>query len=599
MLSTTNKESYSRGSIFDEFSDSKAHSENYNTNIRIEYEWNIDERRSLIVQPNVGYTHSFSDSQDSMSIATDSIITSTKTSDVHRTGDVFNSGLNTTFTQKSAVKKGRSLQLTWRGDFSDTETETLNRSERKSSRDTTNINQRSINTTNRYNTALRLLFTEPLWNEKNFLEAAAAFKYTRNTSNKMQYDIDDNDNNIDVNKEYSNDFSNDFFSETMELNFKHKEEKYNFTLGVQGEPSQTQSLTTYANGTSREISNDVVNFAPRGLFQYNFAKRKSLRFDYRGSTGQPSVNQMQPVKNNSDLMNETLGNASLNPAFNHRFGLRYSASEAERFSSFTANLNGNITKDALVTNSIFDETGKQYTQTVNSLKAPYNITGNVMYNTPLPIKYFSINTRTTGGYNTRYGYSKRNIAIIDTENLPLGDLSTTQRFNAGEQLTLKYSTNLIEVGLRSSVNYSDTRNNLNNNTNNRTWDWSETGNLMLRLPKKITFSTDFSYQNRSGYAEFDRAELIWDANINMTILKDKGVVSFKATDILQQRLNIQQTVGDNYIQYTETNALRSYFMLSFTYKINQFSSGTPESNTRRRTPINSSEGSDSSFGGGF
>ena len=290
-------------------------------------------------------------------------------------------------------------------------------------------------------------------------------------------------------------------------------------------------------------------------------------------------------------MNETVGNAALNPAFYHRFQLRYSASEAEKFSSFTFNINGNITKDALVTNNIFDATGKQYTQTVNASKAPYNIAGNLMYNTPLPIKYFSLSTRTTTGYNTRYGYSKRlDLYDIDTEHLLLGDLSATKRFNAGEQLTLKYSTSLIEVGLRSSVNYSDTRNNLSNTKNNLTWDWAETGNVILYLPKKITFSTDFSYQNRSGYAEFDRTELIWNAAVNMTVLNNQGVVSLKATDILQQRLNIEQVVGDNYIQYTETNALRSYFMLSFTYKINQFSSGATTGNdTQQRERIRRSE----------
>jgi len=585
--SKTDKESYSKSSIFNESSESKAHSDNYNTNIRVEYEWNIDENRTLIVQPNVSYNRSTSDSRKDFHSERNDTITSSGFSDLRSTSDVFGGGLNATFTQKSAVKKGRSLQINWRGDLSDTETETFNESNKTNYKDnnidtTIIVDQRSENLSRRYNTVLRFLFTEPLWNEKNFLETGVTLKYTRNTSDKAQYDKDEYDNYADLNKEYSNDFSNDFFSETAELNFKHKEEKYNFTLGVQGEPSQTRSRTDYGDGTSREASNDVLNFAPRGLFQYNFAKRKSLRFDYRGSTGQPSINQMQPVKNNSNLMNETVGNASLNPAFNHRFGLRYSSSEAERFSSFTANLNGNITKDALVTNNIFDETGKQYTQTVNSPKTPYNVTGNLMYNTPLPIKHFSINTRAATGYNTRYGYSKRNLTIIDVDELPLGDLSATQRFNATGQLSLTYSIDVVEVGLRSSAGYSDTRNNLNNNTNNQTWDWSETGNLTLHLPKKITFSTDLSYQNRTGYADFDRAELIWNANVNMTILKSKGVLSLKATDILQQRLNIQQTVGDNYIQYTETNALRSYFMLSFTYKINQFSGGATENTNARR-----------------
>ena len=589
-ITKTDKESYSRGSVFKDSSDSRTNSENYNANIRMEYEWNINKRSTLIVQPNVAYNHATSDSYKEYVNRRNDTVTNSGFSKLESKNDVFSGGLSTTFTNKSARKEGRSLQLNLRGDFSNTEAETFNLSEKRSQKDTAQINQYSTNTANRYNGLLRFMYTEPLWNEKNFLEVGTSFKYTRNQSEKEQYDKAQYDDNFkgdytELNEEYSNTFNNDFFSETLELNYKLKAEKYNLTLGVQGEPSQTYSLTEYADGKTREVSNNVINFAPRGLFQYNFSKRKSLRFDYRGSTGQPSINQLQPVKNNSNLTNETVGNAALNPAFNHRFGLRYSTSDIERSSSFNANINGNLTKDALVTNSIFDETGKQYTQTVNSPKMPYNISGNVLYNTPLPIKNLSINARTSAGYNTRYGYSSRNIKIINTDSLPLGDLSTTQRFNVNAQLSLTYSHKVIEISFRSNAGYSDTRNNLNNNTNNRTWDWSETGNLTFHLPKKINITTDISYQNRSGYANFDRPELIWNAGINMTFLKDRAVLSFKATDILQQRLNIEQIVGDNYIQYTETNVLRSYFMLSFTYKINQFSSSattTPENNNMRR-----------------
>jgi len=41
-------------------------------------------------------------------------------------------------------------------------------------------------------------------------------------------------------------------------------------------------------------------------------------------------------------------------------------------------------------------------------------------------------------------------------------------------------------------------------------------------------------------------------------------------DILHQQKNLVQTVGDNYIQYSTYNTLPTYFLLSFTYKINKF-----------------------------
>ena len=136
-------------------------------------------------------------------------------------------------------------------------------------------------------------------------------------------------------------------------------------LGMKAEPSQTYSTRTYANGEEKLYNNEVVNFAPTGRFQYNFGKKKFARLDYRGQTNQPSISQMQPVKNNSNLMNETVGNPTLNPEFNHNFRMFYSAFNDQTFSSFNVMLNAQATRNALVTNSIYDVTGKQVSQTVN------------------------------------------------------------------------------------------------------------------------------------------------------------------------------------------------------------------------------------------
>ena len=46
--------------------------------------------------------------------------------------------------------------------------------------------------------------------------------------------------------------------------------------------------------------------------------------------------------------------------------------------------------------------------------------------------------------------------------------------------------------------------------------------------------------------------------------------SLKIYDLLRQRQNISQTVGDNYIQYSKSNSLPAYFIVGFTYKISKF-----------------------------
>ena len=44
-------------------------------------------------------------------------------------------------------------------------------------------------------------------------------------------------------------------------------------------------------------------------------------------------------------------------------------------------------------------------------------------------------------------------------------------------------------------------------------------------------------------------------------------MSLKLYDIIQQKLTIRESIGDNYRQLRRFDALTSYFMLNFTYKI--------------------------------
>jgi hypothetical protein len=66
--------------------------------------------------------------------------------------------------------------------------------------------------------------------------------------------------------------------------------------------------------------------------------------------------------------------------------------------------------------------------------------------------------------------------------------------------------------------------------------------------------------------------------------QEKGTLSFRANDILRQRLNIRQTIGDNYVQYSRYNTLPSFFIVNFTYKISQFGGRNPGENNNQFGP---------------
>jgi len=570
---SSERESWLSGVTYNNLNESGVSRENQEANVRLELECKLDSFTTMIVQPELDFSKGFNTRNSQYAYFADGDSISWGKSNNNGENVEKSANLNLLFSRKSKFKKGRTLTFSLGGTFNDSKSSGANYSEKKTLDTTVVVDQHTETSATSTNVNFRVSFVEPLWNRENFLEASASMRMSNRNSEKLQFSRGENNRYTELDSVYSSSFENAFYNEVVELNFRHQEQKFNYMIGAKVEPSQTYNTMYYKNGYVLNRPNEVINVSPTATYRYVFGKKKFARLEYRGRTSQPSIEQMQPVKNNNNLMHETIGNPLLNPAFEHTLRLMYSSFDAKRFSSFSVGLNGTFTKDALITNSIYDKTGKQYSQIINSVKAPFRTNANIMFNTPVIKNRLQFNTRTEISFNQRYGYSDRDKTVdaFDADgNLRLGSLSSTQNASAGENLSLTFTTDLLEVGLRGSFQYSNTQNNLNARKNQETKDWTGSSNVNLHLPFNLNISSDLSYTNRQGYSAFDRDEWVWNASIDKSFFRNKGTLSLHFYDILQQKLTIRENIGDNFRQLNRFNALTSYVMLSFTYKINRF-----------------------------
>ena len=572
-ITESKRQSYLIDSTYFNNSSTIAHNDNYSANLRTEIEWKPDSLNTFVFQPSINYNRSFSDTRQNYINLTDTTQTSIGNTSNDGNGTQLSGGLGFIYSHKFLSKKGRTFTANLNTSLSQNDNESFNYSKNRIMRpdSTTIVDQYTKSHSDAYSMSVRLSFVEPLWNLRNFLETSVSFRSNNSISDKNQFNKDSNGNYTRLDSLYSNNFENRFYSETLEFNYRYVNKSFNAMLGIKAEPSQTYSTRIYENGDTYDIPISVVNFSPTGRLKYNFGRKKFVRLDYRGSTDQPSISQLQPVKNNSNPLNETIGNPNLKPSFNHNLRMMYTTFNDSTFSSFNASLSAQTTKDALVTNSIYDATQKQYSQTVNSAQMPYNVNGNVMFNIPIIQKRLHFNTNTSLGLEHRYGYSSRglNAEILNSDSLPLGDLSSTQSYSAREQISLTFTSDLVEIGARGSFRYSNTLNNLKPIAS-ITKDWSGGGNVIVHLPYNINIGSDLNYTTLQGYSTSAQDQLIWNASIDKTVFNNRGVLALKVTDLLRQQLNIRQSIGDNYIQVNSYNTLTSYFLVSFTYKINKF-----------------------------
>ena len=94
----------------------------------------------------------------------------------------------------------------------------------------------------------------------------------------------------------------------LNLSFKMVRPKYDFTLGLNLDPTQTRTVTEVAGRTLYDLSRSVVNYSPTAKLRIRFDKRTDLRLDYDGRTEQPSMTQLQPVADLSDPLNTVIVN---------------------------------------------------------------------------------------------------------------------------------------------------------------------------------------------------------------------------------------------------------------------------------------------------
>src|SRR5690606_21425095 len=86
--------------------------------------------------------------------------------------------------------------------------------------------------------------------------------------------------------------------------------------------------------TNKNVDLMFHNILPNVRFRYQFTKSKSLTLNYRASTRNPSVNQLQNVVNNSNPLSLSSGNPDLKQQFNHRLIARFNLTNMEKASNF-------------------------------------------------------------------------------------------------------------------------------------------------------------------------------------------------------------------------------------------------------------------------
>ena len=542
----SNKESYSEEAIYIDRDSTVKLTNSWDAQMRLELEYQIDSMNKLILRPQISYNNSASKQNNDYVFDRDSVRINDGYQYQRSLQEEIGASMRAIYNHKFA-KPGRSLTMRANINFKNTnKTDTTYAWDRMTN--SVLVDQNTLSWNNSLSYSLRTSYVEPIYGRNHFLEMVLSLSGSNRNSVKNQYTMNPLLGEYQYDSVFSNELNNNMYTEQLELNYRWVSEKIDLTAGARVLATQTYSKTYYGGELARDTLYNRFNWSPNVRFRYKFGKKEFARIIYRGNVNQPTIQQMEPVRNNSDAMNETVGNMGLNPAFNHNIFAMYSRFNQEKFSSIMTGLRANITQDALVNNTIYDQTGKRYLQTVNAGMVPWSVGADFMSNTPFCKKMFQFHSRTAVSYNQRVAYVLREqeadyiAQMIESNTLPLGDASKTGNLRVSSDLTLRFTHKLVDIGVKNTNIYSLTHNSLNKNNVSHVGDWIISGDVTFHLPKSWNIATDISYTSRHGYEGLtDVNELIWNFSIDKTWAN--STLTLKVYDLLNDKKNIVQTVN--------------------------------------------------------
>ena len=404
------------------------------------------------------------------------------------------------------------------------------------------------------NSALMSMLRDPSF-KRYVVEEYGSLAWTNPT---MLRQIVEDELQPELNEEQSNRFRNNYFNQSLQVGFKQVRENYNLDVGAMVNSSMSSS-EDLINADRNIATRWVWNVAPYARIRFKMSKSRSLAFDYRARSSQPSLTQLQPVADVSNPLRIVVGNPDLNPTFTQRFNLRYSDFDQDRQRSIMAMANFQFATNSIISTIDYDsQTGGQVT-TYENVNGVWN--GNLMGMISFPFRNKSWYFSSMGAlrYSNTVGY---NNGLYNRSGSLSVNLSPGIRFN----------TDAVQLELRPNYNVQVTHNTVQSQNDRTIHSYGAMFNGAYYTPFGLVFNTDLSYSGTQGYSEgYDTDQWLWNASISYQFLKNKAAtVTAKVYDLLHQKQNISRTINASYIEDSEYNAVTRYVMFSFTYRFTTF-----------------------------
>ncbi len=399
-------------------------------------------------------------------------------------------------------------------------------------------------------------YTEPL-SKKIFAEISYAFRTSNSNSEKLSYNKSPNGKYETLSDTFSNKYKYDVITNTAGLSFKYNTKKITAGIGSSVAFQNFNQEDQFRNVTTKR---EYVNLFPRANFNYKFNVNSGINISYNGATSQPSINQIQPVADNSNPLIIYVGNPLLKQQFTHRVNFNYNSYKvmSERglyvyggFSTISNNIVNSQHTDYATGKTVYQYintngnmngyTGMGYFMKLKKINMNFNVYANM--NLSKQTNYVNLLENKTTNYGPRLG------------------------FYLSKEKEKKYN-----IFYNPSVSYNASSSSINTGVNANYWSTSQSLEATVYLKWKLEVNSDINAEFRQKTATFDHNNnvIVWNAYIGRKLLKnDKGLIKISVNDLLNQNKGYNRYINSTMQSESNYETIRRYFMLSFVWNFSK------------------------------
>ena len=296
-------------------------------------------------------------------------------------------------------------------------------------------------------------------------------------------------------------------------------------------------------------------------------RENSLRIRVRSSTDEPSLTQLQEIKDISNAQYVSTGNINLNQAYSHSINAHYVNSNVEKGRTFMLMGMFSATQDYIGQSTYYnpsheitglDYTPLQYT-TYENMDGQWSVRGMVSFGTPLGFMKCNLNLR--AGVNYSVTPSMINGVINNASNMG---------YNFGAVLGSNISEN-VDFTLSWNGNYNEAQNS-QAKAKNRYFNHSASLNVKASFWKGFTFTGSCVYRQYKGYTNnYNEDYLLCNLFLGKKIFKNqRGEIQIGVNDLFNQNSAFSRSAGSGYTQNSWNNVIGRYYTVQFVYNLRHF-----------------------------